>query len=87
MEVDERILALCVILTTLAVNTCVTWTHLPYFPIEFSQMGWGNPGSAGGYHVMACGTCLTALILFPYHVRERSVVGCLGAVFSLFSGW
>lgn len=65
---------------TLILNTYWTWNLLPYFPIEFSQMGWGAPGKSGGYYIMAAGTQLSAMFMMRVHVEEVSYVGMLGAV-------
>jgi hypothetical protein len=70
----------CVLASTLALNTFWTWPMLPYFPIEFSQMGWGIPGRSGGYHIMSIGLSTAATIMFRVHVEERSLLGAVGAV-------
>lgn len=77
---DPRVAPAVMLLVTLAFNTFWTWPHLPYWPIEFSQMGWGAPGRAGGYHNMAIGLNITAALMFRIHVEERSLLGAVGAV-------
>lgn len=71
---------------TLALNTYWTWSVLPYFPIEYSQMGWGKPGAMGGYYIMAIGTNIAATIMFRVHVLEGSYVGAFCAVFLALLG-
>ncbi len=74
---DPRAAAAAVLLATLAINTRYTWSALPYFPIEFSPMGFG---AAGGYYIMTVGLNLAAAIMFKYHMAERSTLGTVGAV-------
>lgn len=86
MHNDPRLWACAALLTTLATNTALTWPYLPYVPIEFSQMGWGAPGAAGGYYVMAWGMCVTGSVLFRMHIAERSALGAVGAVLMALLG-
>jgi len=83
---DPRKEAALVLVLTLITNSIKTWSYLPYFPVEFSQMGWGKPGNAGGYIIMATGMSIAASIMFKYHVDEGSYVGCIGAVFMALLG-
>lgn len=80
MTYDPRELPAAILVVTLAFNTFWTWPHLPYWPVEFSQMGWGKPGLAGGYHIMAAGLNAAAMLMFRIHVEERSVLGAVGAI-------
>jgi len=80
------IVAGCVLAITLALNTYWTWSLLPYFPIEFSQMGWGAPGRSGGYYIMANGLSIAATLMFRVHVEERSLLGATAAVFMCLLG-
>lgn len=75
---DPRLPAAGVLISTLLINTIYTWSALPYFPIEFSQMGFQ---AAGGYYVMATGMSLAGSIMFRYHIVEGRMLGAVGAVF------
>lgn len=50
----------------LSLLTAWTWPKLPYYPIEFSQMGWN---SAGGYWIMAIGLPLALAPLLWHYLR------------------
>ena len=79
---DAHTYAAIVLAVTRVTNTLMTWPHLKHWSMEFSQMGWGSPGAAGGYYVMACGLNVFAAILFRVHVIERCYMGALCAVLS-----
>lgn len=74
---DPRKLAAVVLLSTLGALAARSWSALPYFPIEFSQMAWT---SHSAHRIMTTGFAFAGAIMFKYHEEEGSRLGMFGAV-------
>lgn len=66
----------------LACLTAWTWPSLPYYPIEFSQMGWH---SCGGYCIMAIGLPLALVPLLWHYVHVDTEPIAAAGVFCLMA--